>query len=85
MLQATLQLFCSRLYSGVSKSPSAPDIRYTLLTGTAPHWAIADDIQSQDPQVYFELTVIFADPVVDLKADNLAIEIGDLVKAVQTA
>ena len=75
-VQASLLLFCDRFDTARNPQPSAPQVKYVTLTGTAPQWAVAADAQAVDPLVYFELEVIFADPVATLRASNLAIEAG---------
>ena len=74
--QASLLLFCNRFSVERNRAPSAPQVRYVTLTGTAPPWAVAADAPASDPLVYFEVEVIFADPVADLRASNIAIEAG---------
>ena len=69
-------LFCDRFDTVRNSEPSAPQVKYVTLTGSAPQWAVAVDVQASDPLVYFELEVIFADPVADLRATNVAIEAG---------
>ena len=76
LLQASLLLFCDRFNSARNFEPAVPQVKYVTLTGTAPQWAVAADAQAIDPLVFFELEVIFADPVADLRANNLAIEAG---------
>ena len=73
--------FCDRFDSLPNGEPSAPQIRYTQISGTAPQWAVAAGAMGNDSQVYFELEVIFADPVPDLTPDNILVEAGSLISA----
>lgn len=77
-VQANLVLFCDRFDPTPDVQPASPNVTYVTLTGTAPQWAVAEDMQAQDPRVYFELEIVFADPVIDLKASNLFIEAGGI-------
>lgn len=70
-------LFCDRFKYLPDAVPSPPNVTYSAISGTAPEWAAAVDLDTNSSQVYFELEVIFADPVAELTAQNIAIEAGN--------
>lgn len=78
-MQTTLLLFCGRFASVPIMHPSAPDISYALVTGSAPEWASAANFTAEDAQVYFELDVIFSDPILALEAANVLVEAGNAI------
>ena len=77
-MQAELLLFCGRL-NRTRGLPVAPSLTYVNLTGVQPSWAVAADLTADIAYVYFELDVVFSDPVVTLRPDNIMIESGALM------
>ena len=71
-------LFCGRL-NPTRGLPAAPSLTYVTLTGVQPSWAVAADLTADIAYVYFELDVVFSDPVVTLLPVNIIIESGALM------
>ena len=74
-MQAELLLFCGSL-NPTRGLPAAPSLTYATLTGVQPPWAVAADLTADIAYVYFELDVVFSDPVVTLLPNNIMIESG---------
>jgi len=75
-LQTNLTLFCGRFNITRNPDPAPPNVTFVSLSGSEPEWAVAVDGSPNPSQVYFEIDVIFADPVVRLLAQTLEIEAG---------
>ena len=56
--------------------PTAPNATFVTLTGTAPSWAANASLPTNKLLVYFEMDVIFHDPVFTLLPDNIVVETG---------
>ena len=74
-VQVELLLFCGRL-NPTRGLPAAPSLTYITLTGVQPSWALAADLTADLAYVYFELDVVFSDPVATLLPDNIIVESG---------